>query len=278
VVINTAFGLSYAVWLLIGYYQAIPAEVEEAAMVDGASRLRAVLAVTMPLSWPGIVAAAIFTFMSAWNDFLFALTFISHEDKTPITVGLIHFIGHFQVEWNYLMAASLITTAIVLALFMTVQQHLTRGLLAGGVKEPCVHRYLPEPAAAALGTRCCAYDRASSSQSAPDAAEGRTLREAAAGLTVVLRSPEFRCPFVVGVSLGGAIAQVALTTEVIAAVRDPSLWATAVASPTARCVGSENHWIRSYHRRAVPLPVRRAALDVADEDGDRAAEHRQPFK
>jgi multiple sugar transport system permease protein len=134
VVINAAFGLSYAVWLLTGYFQTIPAEVEEAAMVDGASRLRAVLAVTMPLSWPGIVAAAIFTFMSAWNEFLFALTFISDEDKTPITVGLFHFIGHFQVEWNYLMAASLITTAIVLALFMTVQQHLTRGLLAGGVK------------------------------------------------------------------------------------------------------------------------------------------------
>jgi multiple sugar transport system permease protein len=134
VVINAAFGLSYAVWLLTGYFQTIPAEIEEAAMVDGASRLRAVLAVTMPLSWPGIVAAAIFTFMGAWNEFLFALTFISDEDKTPITVGLFHFIGHFQVQWNYLMAASLITTAIVLALFMTVQQHLTRGLLAGGVK------------------------------------------------------------------------------------------------------------------------------------------------
>jgi hypothetical protein len=89
---------------------------------------------------------------------------------------------------------------------------------------------------------------------------------------VVLRSPEFRCPFVVvGVSLGGAIAQVALTAEVIAAVRDPSLWATAVASPTARCVGSENHWIRSCHRRAVPLPERRAPFDIGEQEGDGAA-------
>ena len=134
VVVNAAFGLSYTVWLLTGYFQTIPAEIEEAAMMDGTTRLRAILAMTMPLSWPGIVAAAIFTFMGAWNEFLFALTFVSDEDKYPITVGLFSFIGHFQVEWNYLMAASLITTAIVLALFLTVQRHLTRGLLGGGVK------------------------------------------------------------------------------------------------------------------------------------------------
>jgi multiple sugar transport system permease protein len=134
IVINAAFGLSYAVWLLTGYFQTIPAEIEEAAMMDGTSRIHAVLAMTIPLSWPGIVAAGIFTFMGAWNEFLFAVTFISDEDKIPITVGLFQFVGHFQVEWNYLMAASLVTTAIVLALFLTVQQHLTRGLLGGGVK------------------------------------------------------------------------------------------------------------------------------------------------
>jgi len=134
VVINAAFGLSYAVWLLTGYFQTIPAEIEEAAMMDGTSRLHAILAITIPLSWPGIVAAAIFTFMNAWNEFLFALTFISDEEKAPITVGLFHFIGHFQVQWNYLMAASLVTTAIVLVLFLTVQKHLTRGLLGGALK------------------------------------------------------------------------------------------------------------------------------------------------
>jgi multiple sugar transport system permease protein len=134
VVINAAFGLSYAVWLLTGYFQSIPAEIEEAAMMDGVSRVRAILAVTIPLSWPGIVAAAIFTFMNAWNEFLFALTFISDENKAPITVGLFHFVGHFRVQWNYLMAASLVTTAIVLVLFLTVQKHLTRGLLGGALK------------------------------------------------------------------------------------------------------------------------------------------------
>ena len=103
-------------------------------MMDGTSRLHAILAITIPLSWPGIVAAAIFTFMNAWNEFLFALTFISDENKAPITVGLFHFIGHFQVQWNYLMAASLVTTAIVLILFLTVQKHLTRGLLGGALK------------------------------------------------------------------------------------------------------------------------------------------------
>ncbi len=134
VVINAAFGLSYAVWLLTGYFQTIPVEIEEAAMMDGVSRLHAILAITIPLSWPGIVAAAIFTFMNAWNEFLFALTFISDENKAPITVGLFHFIGHFQVQWNYLMAASLVTTAIVLILFLMVQKQLTRGLLGGALK------------------------------------------------------------------------------------------------------------------------------------------------
>ena len=134
VVINAAFGLSYAVWLLTGYFQTIPAEIEEAAMMDGVSRLHAILAITIPLSWPGIVAAAIFTFLNAWNEFLFALTFISDENKAPITVGLFHFIGHFQVQWNYLMAASLVTTAIVLILFLSVQKYLTRGLLGGALK------------------------------------------------------------------------------------------------------------------------------------------------
>ncbi len=134
VIINAAFGLSYAVWLLTGYFQTIPPEIEEAAMMDGTSRLHAIVAMTMPLSWPGIVAAAIFTFMSAWNEFLFALTFISDENKSPVTVGLFHFIGHFEVQWNYLMAASVLTTAVVLVLFLAVQKQLTRGLLGGGVK------------------------------------------------------------------------------------------------------------------------------------------------
>ena len=134
VVINAAFGLSYAVWLLTGYFETIPVEIEEAAMMDGTSRVHAILAMTIPLSWPGIVAAAIFTFMNAWNEFLFALTFISDENKVPVTVGLFHFIGHFQVQWNYLMAASVITTGVVLVLVLAVQKHLTRGLLGGGLK------------------------------------------------------------------------------------------------------------------------------------------------
>jgi len=131
VVLNAAFGLSFAVWLLTGYFASIPAEVEEAAMVDGNSRLGAMLRMTVPLSLPGLVAVGIFSFIGAWNEFLFALTFIRSQEKLVLTVGLFKYVSRFQVEWNYLEASSLLVMLVVLILFMMVQKNLTRGLIAG---------------------------------------------------------------------------------------------------------------------------------------------------
>jgi multiple sugar transport system permease protein len=136
VVINAAFGLSYAVWLLTGYFQTIPAEIEEAAMVDGASRLRAVLAMTMPLSWPGIVAAAIFTFMGAWNEFLFALTFITEGRMRTLPTGIYALLSS-EFYGNYpILAASLVLFSVpVLALYFLFQQQFIEGLTAGALKQ-----------------------------------------------------------------------------------------------------------------------------------------------
>jgi multiple sugar transport system permease protein len=125
-----SFSLAFCIWLLVGYFSAIPPEIEEAAMMDGDSRLGAMFKMTLPLSWPGLIAVAIFAFMDGWNEFLFSLTFISNEEMMPLTVGLFRFITRFQIEWHHLMAGSLLATIVAVGLFMTVQDKLTRGMLA----------------------------------------------------------------------------------------------------------------------------------------------------
>jgi multiple sugar transport system permease protein len=131
IILDAVFSLSFDVWLLTSYFSSIPPEIEEAAMMDGNSRLGAMLRMTLPLSAPGIVAVAIFTFIDAWNEFLFALTFVRSSDSYPLTLGLFKFVSKFQVAWHQLEAASTVVTAVVLVLFMLVQRHLTRGLVAG---------------------------------------------------------------------------------------------------------------------------------------------------
>jgi multiple sugar transport system permease protein len=125
-----AFNLAFCIWLLTGYFAGVPPEIEEAAMMDGHSRLGAMLRMTLPLSWPGLVAVAIFAFMDGWNEFLFSLTFIRTDDFLPLTVGLFRFITRFQIQWNHLMAGSFLATIVVVVLFMAVQDKLTRGLVA----------------------------------------------------------------------------------------------------------------------------------------------------
>lgn len=125
-----AFNLAFCIWLLTGYFSAIPAEIEEAAMMDGNSRLGAMMRMTLPLSWPGLIAVAIFAFMDGWNEFLFSLTFIRTDDYLPLTVGLFRFITRFQIQWNSLMTGAFLATIVVVVLFMTVQDKLTRGMVA----------------------------------------------------------------------------------------------------------------------------------------------------
>ncbi|HXF60970.1 MAG TPA: carbohydrate ABC transporter permease [Caldilineaceae bacterium] len=134
VVLSAVFSLSFAIWLLTSYFATIPKEIEEAAMMDGNSRIGAMLQMVLPLSWPGIVAVAIFGFMNGWNEFLFALTFLRNQDKLPLTIGLFKFVTRFQVQWHQLMAASFLTTIVVVVLFMLIQKQLTRGMVALGEK------------------------------------------------------------------------------------------------------------------------------------------------
>jgi len=127
---GASFSMAFCIWLLTGYFSAIPPEIEEAAMMDGNSRLGAMIRMTLPLSRPGLIAVGIFAFMDGWNEFLFSLTFISNDQLFPLTVGLFRFVSRFQIQWHHLMTASFMATAVVVVLFMLVQNNLTRGMMA----------------------------------------------------------------------------------------------------------------------------------------------------
>jgi len=109
-------------------------ELEEAASIDGANRLGVLRRVTLPLALPGIVTAAIFTFIAAWNEFVIALTLAQSPDIRPLTVGVTTFIGQYRVEWQYLFASSVIAIVPVVILFVVIERWLVGGLTAGSIK------------------------------------------------------------------------------------------------------------------------------------------------
>src|SRR6058998_776554 len=128
------FTVPFCTWLLIGFFKALPAELEEAALVDGATRPQALVRVLLPLAAPGIVASAIFAFTVSWNEFLYALIFITDETATTVPVGLNLLIYGDVFHWGQLMAASVITTVPVVALYVFIHRWMVEGLVAGSVK------------------------------------------------------------------------------------------------------------------------------------------------
>jgi multiple sugar transport system permease protein len=128
------FTVPFCTWLLIGFFKALPTELEEAAMVDGATRTKALVRVLLPLAAPGIVASAIFAFTLSWNEFLYALIFIQDEKTITVPVGLNLLIYGDVFHWGQLMAASVITTVPVVALYMFIHRWMVEGLAAGSVK------------------------------------------------------------------------------------------------------------------------------------------------
>jgi len=128
------FTVPFCTWLLIGFFKALPIELEEAALVDGATRMSALLRVLLPLAAPGIVASAIFAFTLSWNEFLYALIFIQDERTITVPVGLNLLIYGDVFHWGQLMAASVITTVPVVTLYMFIHRWMMEGLAAGSVK------------------------------------------------------------------------------------------------------------------------------------------------
>lgn len=134
IIAYTSFALPFSIWMLTGYLRSIPMELEESAMIDGSTRLGAHLRVTLPLAGPGIAATIIYCFILAWNEFLFATTFISTPKLRTLPVGLQAFIGQYATDWNLLMAGAVVTTLPVVVLFIFLQRFLVAGLTAGAVK------------------------------------------------------------------------------------------------------------------------------------------------
>lgn len=134
ILINAAVTLPFTIWIMTSYFQTIPRDIEEAARLDGAGRLRLLIDHYLPLALPGVLTSMIFSFVITWNEFLFALTFISDPDKRPLTTGLYAFVGRFEVQWQFLMAGSLLCIVPVFILFLVIQRRIVSGLTAGAVK------------------------------------------------------------------------------------------------------------------------------------------------
>jgi multiple sugar transport system permease protein len=134
ILVNAAFNLAFSTWIMVAYFSTIPIELEEAAAIDGASRLGVLRRVTLPLALPGIVTATIFTFIAAWNEFVVALTLAQSPEIHPLTVGVTTFIGQYRVEWQFLFASSIIAIVPVVILFIIIEKWLVGGLTAGSIK------------------------------------------------------------------------------------------------------------------------------------------------
>ncbi|PTN00171.1 carbohydrate ABC transporter permease [Streptomyces sp. VMFN-G11Ma] len=133
--VYVVWALPFALWMLAGYVRAVPTEVEEAAAVDGAGRARTLVSVVAPLLAPGIVATGLFAFVTAWNEFFFALVLLKTPDKQTLPVVLTHFIGAEGVaDLGPLAAAAFLATLPSLVVFAIVQRRITGGMLTGAVK------------------------------------------------------------------------------------------------------------------------------------------------
>ena len=134
IIVYLTFSMPLSTWLLTGYFRSVPAELEEQAMVDGTSRLGALLRILLPLSLPGIVAVAIFTFTAAWNELLLALIFITSEDKRTVPLSLQYLITGDVFLWGPIMAGAVLSALPVMALYFFAQRFMVQGLTAGSVK------------------------------------------------------------------------------------------------------------------------------------------------
>ena len=135
IVPGVAFLIPTAIWLLKSYFEKIPVDLEEAAFVDGASRVQILRHIIAPLSTPGLVVVGIYAFIGAYaQQFLFAITFNQKKEFMPIPSGLYEFIGYQSVKWNEMMAAALVGMLPVLLLFIFLQKYIVEGLTAGAVK------------------------------------------------------------------------------------------------------------------------------------------------
>ncbi len=131
---DLVISLPITVWFMTSFFRDLPPDLEEAALVDGATRMRALWLIIVPLTAPGVFAAAILTFIGVWNDFLFGLTLTTDESAQPITVGVSRFAGEHTIPWGEIAAAAVIVTIPLAIVVLILQRRIVSGLTAGAVK------------------------------------------------------------------------------------------------------------------------------------------------
>ncbi len=134
IILDALFTVAFNTWMMNGYFKTIPKEIEEAALIDGCSRPQTITRIMLPIAVPGLVTVMIYAFIFAWNEFLFALSFISSKDKMPLTIALYNFVGRWTTQWQYLTMAAFLAIIPVLILFYVIERRLVAGLAGGAVK------------------------------------------------------------------------------------------------------------------------------------------------
>jgi multiple sugar transport system permease protein len=134
ILVNAAFNLAFAIWILRAFFASIPREIEEAAEVDGCGTMGALFRIILPVALPGIVTATIFAFIAAWNEYIVALTLMTDADMRPLTVGITSYVTAYVQHWDLLFAASVVAIVPVVVLFALIEPYLVGGLTSGGVK------------------------------------------------------------------------------------------------------------------------------------------------
>ena len=134
IAVNAAFNLAFAIWILRAFFASIPREIEEAAAVDGCGTAGTLFRIILPVAMPGIVTAAIFAFIAAWNEYIVALTLMTDTSMRPLTVGITSYVTAYVQHWDLLFAASTIAIVPVVILFALIEPYLVGGLTAGSMK------------------------------------------------------------------------------------------------------------------------------------------------
>jgi multiple sugar transport system permease protein len=135
IAVYLALGLPLVIWVLFGYFDTIPREIDEAALIDGAGPLRLLLSIIYPMSLPSLVTTGLLAFIAAWNEFMFALAFTSNIGHQTVPVGIANFTNLYFVPWGDIAAASVVVTVPLIALVLLFQRHIVSGLTQGAVKE-----------------------------------------------------------------------------------------------------------------------------------------------
>ena len=134
IIVYLSFSVPYALWLLVGFFRTVPLEMEEAARVDGANKLQIFGQIVLPVVAPGVVAVAIYTFINAWNEFLYSLILMNSSEKMTVAVALKSLEGQEVLDWGVMMAASALVVVPSVVFFMLIQKQIAGGLAQGSIK------------------------------------------------------------------------------------------------------------------------------------------------